>query len=98
MAFGSRWRFARCKFFGDESETLKQAAEDLKKTLSEFSEVSAVEDDLAYDKDEYVLELTPQGQALGFTIDTIGRELRGRLNGIVAASFPLGTRDCRNPE
>jgi multidrug efflux pump subunit AcrB len=39
-----------------------------------------------------VLELTPQGQALGFTIDSIGRELRNRLNGIEAASFPVGVR------
>jgi multidrug efflux pump subunit AcrB len=80
------------KFYGANSAVLKQASEKLKEAVSGFTEVSAVEDDLAYDKEEFVLELTPQGQALGFTIDGIGRELRGRLNGIVAASFPVGTR------
>ena len=31
-----------------------------------------VEDDLSYDKEEMILELTPQGQVLGFTIDGLG--------------------------
>lgn len=71
---------------------LKQAAELLKAQVSKYPEVSAIEDTLAYDKEELILELTPQGQALGFTIDAIGRELRHRLNGITATSFPVGAR------
>ena len=55
------------QFFGADSEVLKAAAEDLKSAVSVYPEVSAVEDNLAYDKDELVLELTPQGRALGFT-------------------------------
>jgi len=80
------------QFFGADAEVLKAAAEALKTTLSQYPEVSALEDTLAYDKEELILELTPQGQALGFTIDTIGRELRDRLNGIEAVSFPVGAR------
>ena len=41
-----------------------------------------------------ILELTPQGQVLGFTIDGLGAVLRGRLNGIEAATYPLGTRSA----
>ena len=77
---------------GADSQTLKEAAEALKSAVSLYPEVSAVEDNLAYDKEELVLELTAQGQALGFTIENIGRELRNRLNGIEAASFPVGAR------
>ncbi|QHQ37178.1 efflux RND transporter permease subunit [Algicella marina] len=80
------------KFYGADATTLKAAAEDLKAAVSEFPEVSAVEDTLAYDKTELVLELTPIGSTLGFTIDGIGRELRQRLAGIEAASFPVGVR------
>ncbi len=80
------------QFIGADSTVLKAAAEELKTQLGKFSEVSAVEDDLSYDKQELVLDLTPQGAALGFTIDSIGRELRNRLNGITAASFPVGAR------
>jgi multidrug efflux pump subunit AcrB len=80
------------QFFGANTKVLKQAAEALKAQMSKFPEVSSLEDSLAYDKEELILELTPQGQALGFTIDAIGRELRDRLNGITAASFPVGGR------
>ncbi|UWP97970.1 efflux RND transporter permease subunit [Aliiroseovarius crassostreae] len=80
------------ELYGAESETLKAAAEALKKALADFPEVSALEDSMAYDKDELILDLTPQGQALGFTIDGLGRVLRARLNGLEAATFPDGTR------
>jgi multidrug efflux pump subunit AcrB len=60
--------------------------------MTPFPEVSALEDSLAYDKEELILSLTPQGQALGFGIDTLGRALRERLNGIEAATFPDGPR------
>ncbi len=79
---------------GATSETLKAAAEDLKEQVSQFPEVSAVEDNLAYDKEELILQLTPQGQALGFTIDILGRTLRNRLGGIEAATYPEGPRSA----
>ena len=82
------------EFFGADAETLKAASEALQSELARFPEVSAVEDNLAYDKEELILELTAQGQALGFTIDQLGRVLRHRLNGIEAASFPDGPRSA----
>ncbi|MEM0976994.1 MAG: efflux RND transporter permease subunit [Pseudomonadota bacterium] len=80
--------------YGATSEQLKSAADALKTRLSEFPEVSGLEDDLVYDKEEIVLELTPQGEALGFTIDDLTRELRDRLSGVEAADFPVGTRSA----
>ncbi|WP_425043206.1 efflux RND transporter permease subunit [Primorskyibacter sp. S87] len=82
------------QFFGAEVTSLKGASEDLKTALLPYGEVSAVEDDLAYDKEEIVLDLTPQGQALGFTIGGLGRVLRHRLNGIEAATYPDGPRSA----
>ena len=84
------------QLIGTDSYILKAAAEKLKIDISlRFPEVTSVEDDLPYGKEELILELTPQGHALGFTIDNIGRELRNRLNGIEAASFPIGTRTSK---
>ena len=77
---------------GGSTADLKAAAEALKTALAVYPEVSGLQDSLAYDKDELVLELTPQGRALGFSIDGLGVELRNRLNGIEAASFPDGPR------
>ncbi|WP_299043477.1 efflux RND transporter permease subunit [uncultured Tateyamaria sp.] len=82
------------EFFGADTDTLKAASEDLKRALLQYPEVSAVEDNLAFDKEELILDLTAQGQALGFTIDTLGRALRDRLNGIEAATFPDGPRSA----
>ncbi|MDT2078016.1 MAG: efflux RND transporter permease subunit [Planktomarina sp.] len=82
------------QFSGASAQTLKAASEALQTALTQYPEVSAVEDTLAYDKEELILELTPQGQSLGLTIDTLGRTLRNRLNGIEAASFPDGPRSA----
>ena len=79
---------------GGSTGDLKNAAENLKTQLSRFGEVSAVEDSLGYDKEELILELTPQGQALGMTINVLGATLRARLNGIEAATFPDGPRSA----
>lgn len=80
------------EFYGADSATLKAAAEALKAAVSGIGEVSGVEDSLPYDKDELILELTPQGEALGFDIDALGGTLRDRLGGIEAATFPVGPR------
>jgi len=82
------------QMFGADSDTLKAAAEALKTELAQFAEISGLEDTLAYDKEELILELTPQGDALGLSIDGLGRVLRNRLGGIEAASFPDGARSA----
>lgn len=82
------------QFFGADVQVLKAASEDLKTALLRFPEVSAVEDNLAYDNEELILDLTPQGQALNFTIASLGQALRARLNGIEAATYPDGPRSA----
>jgi multidrug efflux pump subunit AcrB len=82
------------QFYGADVHTLKAASEDLKTALLRYPEVSAVEDNLAYDKEEIFLDLTPQGQAMNFTIDGLGRVLKNRLNGIEAATYPSGPRSA----
>ncbi len=82
------------QFYGARVEDLKAASNDLQTALARYPEVSAVEDNLAYDKEELILDLTAQGQAMGFTIDTLGRALRDRLNGIEAATYPDGPRSA----
>ncbi|MGB5866186.1 MAG: efflux RND transporter permease subunit [Sulfitobacter sp.] len=82
------------QFYGADTQTLKAASGALQTALLQYAEVSAVEDNLAFDKEELILNLTPQGRALGFTIDALGRVLRDRLSGIEAATFPDGPRSA----
>lgn len=83
------------EFSGRSAQTLKAASLELQEALLRYPEVLAVQDNLAYDKEELVLDLTARGQALGFTIDGLGRVLRDRLGGIEAASFPDGPRSAK---
>ena len=82
------------QFYGADTQTLKDASEALQAAVLRYPEVSAVEDNLAYDKEELILDLTPQGLSLGFTIDQLGRVLRNRLGGIEAATYPDGPRSA----
>lgn len=82
------------QFYGATAEGLKAASEALKAALGRFPEVSGVEDNLAYDKQELVLDLTPQGAALGFEIDALGQVIRARIAGIEAATYPSGPRSA----
>lgn len=82
------------QLYGASTQTLKEASEALQAALMEYPEVSGLQDNLAYDKEELILDLTPQGLALGFTIDQLGRVLRSRLGGIEAATYPDGPRSA----
>ena len=82
------------RFSGAEPDTLKAASLALQEELLAFPEVSGVEDNLTFDKEELILDLTAQGQALGFSIDELGRSLRNRLGGIEAATYPDGPRSA----
>ncbi len=82
------------QFYGADVDTLKRASLELQTTLMRYPEVSGLKDDLPYDKEELILDLTPQGQALGFDMDGLSRVLRARLNGIEAATYPAGRRSA----
>lgn len=79
-------------YIGDDIDVLKEAAEATKLALGAYAPVSALEDTLAYGKDELLLTLTPKGQALGLSTDQIGQILRNRLSGVEAAEFMVNSR------
>ena len=80
---------------GADAKTLKKASQTLMGQLSSFSEISGLEDNQSYDKDELTLKLTPKGESLGFTLSAIGSELYQRLNGVEAIAFPNGSKTTK---
>lgn len=74
-------------------EVLKQASEELKLALASVPGVSAISDDLPYGKQEYVFELTPRGQALGFTGASVGRQVRNAFEGAIGIRFARGDEE-----
>ena len=83
------------RFSGADSNTLKEASQMTQTMLSRFSAVSGLEDNMAYDKPELLVKLTPKGEALGFTTALVANALRSRLDGIEAVSFARGSHEVK---
>ena len=80
---------------GNSLSGLKQASLDLQALLKRLPGVSQIEDDLPYGKEEVLIELTPRGRALGFTTESVGRQLRNALQGRIAKRFPRGDEEVK---
>jgi multidrug efflux pump subunit AcrB len=78
---------------GGSTQDLKAAAIEVKALLTRFPGVSDVEDDLPIGKQEVILELTPRGRALGFSTDSVGRQVRAAFQGTIAKRFPRGDEE-----
>jgi len=72
---------------GGDPRVLKAAALEVRDLLATFDGVSDIEDDLPYGKQELVLEVSPRGAALGFTTETVGRQVRNAFEGAIAKRF-----------
>ncbi|CTQ53390.1 Multidrug transporter MdtB [Roseibium album] len=78
---------------GAPLKELKSAATELQQELSIFPGTSGVEDDLPYGKPELLVELTPRGRALGFTVESAARQIRNAFEGNIARRFAEGDEE-----
>ena len=78
---------------GGSADDLKAASTEVKNLLGRFPGVSSVEDDLPYGKQELILEVTPRGQALGFTTQSAGLQVRNAFQGAIAQRFARGDEE-----
>lgn len=81
------------RLLGDDLEALKAAANEVRAVLARYPGVTDIEDDLTYGKQELILELSPQGKALGFTTDSVGRQVRHAFDGATARRFARGDEE-----
>lgn len=88
--FGPPGRDIDVRLLNAPPAVLKQAAEEVAALLETFPGISGVEDNLPYGKSEIVLELTPRGASLGFTIEDVGRQVRNGIEGAIAKRFARG--------
>lgn len=78
---------------GDDPAVLKQAAAEVRTLLARYPGVSDVEDDLPFGKGETILEVTARGRALGFTTESVGRQVRNAFEGAIAKRFARGDEE-----
>jgi len=78
---------------GGNPAVLKNAALELRELLGRYPGVTGIADDLPYGKQEIVLEITPRGSALGFTTQSVGRQVRNAFEGAIAKRFARGDEE-----
>ena len=81
---GPPGRDLHLRLSGADAATLKAAAADAIAAIQALPGVTGAEDNLPLGKPEVTLTLTPRGEALGFTAETIGAQVRGAFEGTVA--------------
>ena len=78
---------------GKDITALKTASLEVQTLLKRYPGVSSIEDDLPYGKLEAIIEVTPDGRAMGFTTQSVGRQVRSAFEGAIAKRFPRGDEE-----
>lgn len=87
---GPPGRDINIRLTGDDADALKAAALELAETLKSIPGVSEPEDDMPYGREQLVYRLTPAGEALGLTTESLGRQLRAAFDGALAQLVQVG--------
>ncbi len=78
---------------GQENTILKKASLELQEDLRKIIGISNISDDLPYGKKQITLQLKPKGKLLGFTTDTLTKQLRNAYQGSIARYQPNENED-----
>ncbi|MEW6765503.1 MAG: efflux RND transporter permease subunit [Pseudomonadota bacterium] len=75
---------------GDDADTLKAAALELAETIKAIPGVSDTVDDMPFGREQLIYRLTPAGEALGLTTESLGRQLRAAFDGHLSQLVQVG--------
>ncbi len=87
---GPPGRDINIRLTGDNADALKTAALELAETLGSIPGVSETEDDMPYGREQLIYRLTPAGEALGLTTESLGQQLRAAFDGALAQLVQVG--------
>lgn len=87
---GPPGRDLNVRLTGDNADALKAAALELGETMKAIDGVSEIEDDMPYGREQLVYRLTPAGESLGLTTESLGRQLRAAFDGHLAQLVQVG--------
>lgn len=75
------------RLHGAGLDVLKSAAMEIRAELANIPGVTAIEDNLPHGKQEIVMDVTPAGLAMGFTTQSVARQVRDSFEGAIAKRF-----------
>ena len=78
---------------GGSPEDLKKASSEVRALLGQYPGVTDLEDNLPYGRSEILLTVTPRGRALGFTTESVSRQVRDAFEGRIAKKFARGDEE-----
>ena len=81
------------RFQGDDLKTLKLASNELINIARNIPGVSSLSDNLEFGIQEKNLRLSEKGQSLGFSIISLGEQVRSAINGSIISLFPKGDEE-----
>lgn len=87
---GSPGRDIDIQLQGGAPDILKTAALEVIQLISAIPGVSGVADNLPFGKPEIILDLNDRGRTLGFSIDSVGRQVRSAFEGAIARRLAEG--------
>ena len=76
------------RILGNDLNELKLHAQKIINIASSLPGASDLEEDLNYGTEERIIKLTSLGRSLGFTVQSIGSQVRIALDGSVTTRFP----------
>jgi multidrug efflux pump subunit AcrB len=90
---GPPGRDVEIRLVGNEAHALKAAAIELAESLKSYPGTGAVQDDMPFGQEQLVYRLTPMADALGLTVESVGRQLRAAYDGRLAQIFQDGPEE-----
>lgn len=78
------------RLVGKQPAEMKLAALALEESLRGLQGVSAVDDDLAFGREQLIFSLQPTGRAVGLTLSDIAAQLRAAYEGVLVQRFQDG--------
>jgi len=87
---GPPGRDVTVRLIGTDAGSNKQAALELEEALKGMTGVSETLDDMPFGREQLIYSLTPAGEALGLTVEELGRQLRSAFDGRLVQIFQDG--------
>ena len=81
------------RLMGDDLDILKKAAGEVMGIIRTIPTANAVDENLSYGAEERIIRLTSLGKALGFTVSSVGQQLRAALDGAIVTRFARGDEE-----
>ena len=81
------------RLLGDDLELLKSSALEIVQKVDAIPGTTDIDENLDYGAEERIIRLTPFGRSLGFTVSSVGQQVRAALDGSVVKRFPRGDEE-----